>query len=329
MRRRDLIKLISFGTAIWPLATRAQQSERMRRVGVLMPFPENDAEAQKSVAAFVRGLREGGWTEGSNVQIEYRWAGTDAVHIRSAAAELVELKPDAIIAVTPLGLAPLQQMTSTIPIVFLQISDPVSSGFVTNLAKPDGNITGFTTSEFSMSGKMLQEFKKFVPAVNRVIVVYNPVQVPQVGRLAAIQAAGPPLGVRVDAVAAGDADKIIHAIEGASDDPGTGMIVLPNPITIANRRLIIERMARHRLAAAYELPVFAREGGLMSYGTDPVVQWHDAGSYVDRILRGAKTADLPIQQPTKFELTINLTTAKALGLSIPESLLATADEVIE
>ena len=328
MRRRDFIALIGGATGAWPLVVRAQQSA-IRRVGIFVPFLENDSEVRKSVVAFVQGLRELGWIEGGNIRFDYRWAGADSTRIRTGAAELVEMQPDAILAMTPLTLAPLQQLTSSIPIVFVQITDPVGSGFVPSLARPGGNITGFTTAEFATSGKMLEALKKVAPEVNHVVVIYYPVQSPQIGRLAAIQTAAAALSVQVSPVSVGNADQIKDGIEGIDNETRKGVVVLPNPITIANRDLIIALLARHRLPAVYDGALFVRAGGLVSYGIDPVIQWQQAASYVDRILKGAKPADLPVQQATKFELTINLKTAKALGLTVPQSLLAQADEVIE
>jgi putative ABC transport system substrate-binding protein len=294
-----------------------------------MAFAESDPVGQEFVTAFVQGLRRLGWAEGGNIQIYYRWAGADVGRIRSHAAELVDLKPDAILAPTALTVAPLQQMTTSIPIVFMNIVDPVGSGFVASLARPGGNITGFTPAEFSMRGKLLEVLKDVAPAVSRVGVIYNPVQAPQVGQLRAIETAALSLGTRVSAAGAGNADEITHMIEDFASEPGGGMIVLANPINDANRGLIIALMARHHLPAVYAYPHYVREGGLVSYGIDPVAQFRQAASYVDRILKGAKPADLPVQQPTKFDLAVNLTTAKALGLTIPESFLARADEVIE
>jgi putative ABC transport system substrate-binding protein len=327
--RRQFISALGGASLAWPRATRAQQPERMRRVGMLMAVAENDPEGQKYVAAFVRGLRELGWTEGGNIRIDYRWVGADVERTRSAAAELIDLKPDAILAQSSLTVAPLRQMTSSIPIVFLNIGDPVGSGFVASLARPGGNITGFAPQEFSMSGKLLEVLKDIAPAVSRVGVIYNPIQTPQVGQWRAIETAAPSLGVQVSAANAENADKITHIIEGFASEPGGGMIVLPNPVTTNNRGLIIALMARHRLPAVYAYSYFVREGGLVSYGSDPVVQYRQAASYVDRILKGEKPADLPVQQPTKFDLTVNLKTAKSLGLMIPESFLQRADEVIE
>jgi putative ABC transport system substrate-binding protein len=329
MRRRQFIALLGGAAAAWPLAARAQQPERTRRLGILMAIAENDPEGRQRVAAFVQGLRELGWTEGGNIHIDYRWAGADVGRIRSAAAELIDLKPDAIVAQTALAVAPLQQMTTTIPIVFLNIVDPVNSGFVASLARPGGNITGFTPAEMSMRGKLLEVLKEVAPAVSRVGVLYNPVQAPQVGQWRAIEAAAPALGVQVSAAGAANADEITHGIEAFAHEPGGGMIVLSNPVNDSNRGLIIALMARRLMPAIYAYPHYVREGGLVSYGVDPIDQFHQAATYVDRILKGAKPADLPVQQPTKFDLTVNLKTAKALGLTIPPSLVARADEVIE
>ena len=329
MRRRDFIALAGVTAAGWSFAARAQQPERTRRLGILMAIAENDPEGQQRVAAFVQGLRELGWTEGGNIHIDYRWAGADVGRIRSAAAELIDLKPDAIVAQTALTVAPLQQMTTSIPIVFLNIVDPVSSGFVASLARPGGNITGFTPAEMSMRGKLLEVLKEVAPAVSRVGVLYNPVQAPQLGQWHAIETAAPALGVQVSAAGAANADEITHGIEAFANEPGGGMIVLSNPVNDANRGLIIALMARRLMPAIYAYPHYVREGGLVSYGVDPIVQFRQAATYVDRILKGAKPADLPVQQPTKFDLTVNLKTAKALGLTIPPTLLARADEVIE
>jgi putative ABC transport system substrate-binding protein len=329
VRRREFITLLGSATLAWPLAARAQQAERMRRLGILMAGAENDPEERRRVTAFVQGLRELGWAESSNIRIDYRWVGSDVGRIRSAAAEMIDFKPDAILAQTALTVAPLQKMTTSIPIVFMNIVDPVGSGFVASLAQPGGNITGFTPAEFSMRGKLLEVLKDVAPAVSRVGVIYNPLQAPQVGQWRAIATAAPSLGMQVSAAGAGNADEITHIIEDFASEPGGGMIVLANPVNDANRGLIIALMARHHLPAVYAYPHYVREGGLVSYGIDPIVQYRQAASYVDRILKGAKPADLPVQQPTKFDLTVNLKTAKGLGLSIPESFLMRADEVIE
>jgi len=328
MKRRKFIALFG-GAVAWPVVMRAQQLEQGKRLGILLPYPQNDREAQRWIAAFIQGLRDSGWTEGGNIQIEYRWTGADVSRIRNAAAELIGLKPDAILVSSPLVLAPLLQMTSVIPLVFVGVTDPVGSGFVASLARPGGNSTGFTVAEFGMGGKMLEALKKIAPQLNRVGLIYTPMQVPQVGMLAAVEAVAPSLGVQVSAANAGNADQLKSVIEGFGSEPGTGLIVLPNPITVGNRDLIIALTARQRLPAVYPYSYFVRDGGLMSYGSDVVKQYRQAASYVNQILRGASPADLPIQNPTKYELVINLKTAKTLGLTVPPSLLATADELIE
>jgi putative ABC transport system substrate-binding protein len=328
MRRRNFIAGLA-STTVWPFAARAQQPEGKQRVSILFPYAEDDAEIQTWMATFVQALRELGWIDGSNVQIDTHWITPDVGHANQAAMEVIDRKPHVILANGPLAVASLKQITSTIPIVFVSVADPVGSGFVASLARPGGNITGFTLGEFTMSGKMPEILKKIAPHVTRVTVIYNPQQVPQVGRLAAVQMAAPTLGLQVSSVSAATAEEIKHAIEKLEGEPDRGVIVMPAPVTITNRSLIIALLARYRLPAVYEIPVFARDGGLVSYGTDRLVQFRQAAAYVDRILRGDKPADLPIQDPTKFALVINLKTAKALGLTVPESLLATADEVIE
>src|SRR5215469_17452952 len=330
MRRREFITLFGGATVAWPLAARAQQTDGKQRVSILLPYAEDDAEVQTWMATFVQAFREVGWIDGSNVQIDTHRTTPDVGRMNQAAMEVVDGKPQVIVALGPLPVASLKQLTSTIPIVFLAVADPVGSGFVASLAQPGGNITGFTLGEFTMSGKMPEILKKIAPHVARVTVIYSPQQgVPQVGRLAAVQTAAATLGLQVSAASAVSAEEIKRAIEKLDGESDRGVIVIPAPVTITNRNLIIELLARHRLPAVYETPVFARDGGLVAYGIDRVVQFRQAASYVDRILRGEKPADLPIQDPTKFTLIVNLKTAKALGLTVPESLLATADEVIE
>ena len=329
MRRREFMVLLCGAVTVWPLLSRAQQPNRMRRLGVLMPLAESDAEGQKYIASFAQGLRELGWTDGNNIRIDYRWPGTDVGRIRTAAVELLDLKPDVILAMTPLTVAPLQQMTTTVPIVFVGVTDPLAAGIVASLARPGGNATGVAALVYSIGGKSLEMLKEVAPAVSHVAVLYNPAQVTQVGLLNTIKTVAPSLGIQVSAASARDADEVSQVIEAFANTPGGGMVVLPNPITIANRGQIIALLARHRLPAIYNIPIFAREGGLMSYGADDAIQYHQAASYVDRILKGAKPSDLPVQQATKLELIINLKTARALGLTVPTMLLATADEVIE
>jgi putative tryptophan/tyrosine transport system substrate-binding protein len=329
MRRREFIAFVCTTAVAWPLAARAQQTDDKQRLSILLSFAEGDAEVQTWLASFVQGLRELGWIDGSNVLIDTHWTTGDVGRSNQAAVEVIDRKPHVILANGPLAVASLKPITSTIPIVFTGVADPVGSGFVASLARPGGNITGFTLGEFTMNGKMPEILKKIAPHVIRVTVIYNPQQVPQVGRLAAVQTAAATLGLQVSAASVTSAEEIRHAIEKLESDPDRGVIVLPAPVTITNRNLIITLLARYRLPAVYENPVFARDGGLVSYGADRVVQFRQAAAYVDRILRGEKPADLPIQDPTKFVLIVNLKTAKAIGLTVPESLLATADEVIE
>ncbi len=317
MRRREFITLVGGTAAGWQFALRAQQGKR--RVSILLPFAEADAEVQTWIATFVQALRELGWIDGSNIQIDTYWTGADIGRINQLAMEVIDRKPHVIFANGPLAVASLKQITSTIPIVFVGVADPVGIGLVAGLARPGGNITG----------KMPEILKQIAPQVARLTVIYNPQQVPQIGRLAAVQMAAPILGLQVSGASAANAEEIKHAIEKLEGESDRGVIILPTAVTITNRSLIIALLTRYRLPAIYEFPVFVREGGLVSYGTDRVVQFRQAAAYVDRILRGDKPADLPIQDPTKFTLVVNVKTAKALGLTVPASLLTIADEVIE
>ena len=326
--RRQFISALGGAAATWPLVARAQQPA-IPRIAVLSAFSEADPEGRANITAFREALEALGWMDNRNIHIDYRWGNADPARIRTYVTEFVGLKPDAILAQTALSLAPLRQMTTTIPIVFMQIIDPVGSGFVTNLARPDSNITGFALAEFATSGKLLEVLKELAPQIDRAAVIYNPIQAPQVGQWHAIEAAAPSLGVKVSAASAGSADELTHSIEDFAREPGGGMIVLANPVTTANRDLIFGLMARHRLPAVYQFAYWAKEGGLASYGTKLADQYRQAASYVDRILKGTKISELPIQRPTKFELTINLKTAKALGLTVPAMMLGRADEVIE
>ena len=328
MRRREFIAGLG-GAVAWPVVARAQQSNGMRRVSIMLAFAEADAEIQTWLAAFVQALRELGWIDGSNIQIDTYWTGADVDRVNHLAKEAIDRKPHVIFAFGPVAVAALKQITSTIPIVFVGITDPVGSGLVADLARPGGNITGFTVGEFNMSGKMPEILKQIAPQVTRLTVIYNPQQVPQVGRLAAVQMAAPTLGLQVSGASAANAEQIKHAIEKLEGESDRGVIIMPNYVTVTNRSLIIELLARYRLPAIYDFPAFVRDGGLVSYGADRVVQFQQAAAYVDRILRGDKPSDLPIQDPTKFTLVINVKTAKALGLTVPASLLAIADEVIE
>jgi putative tryptophan/tyrosine transport system substrate-binding protein len=329
MKRREFITLLG-GAAAWPLAARAQQPDRVRRVGVLQAINESDPEGQLRKVPFIRGLKEFGWTEGANVMIDYRWGGDDADRVRLYATELTtNMRPDVIWTSGALPLLALKRATRTIPIIFTQVYDPVGSGFVASLTRPGSNITGFTLGEFSMGGKMLEVLKEVAPQVSRVAVILNLDQPPHVALWRAIEATAPSFGVRLTPADVQGPAEIEGAIEAFAREPNGGLIVLPGPIAIAHRELIIALASRYRLPAAYPFRFFVADGGLVSYGANPADQSGQAAGYVDRILKGEKPADLPVQQPTKFELVINLKTAKALGLEIPAILLARFDEVIE
>jgi ABC-type uncharacterized transport system substrate-binding protein len=327
--RRAFITLLGGAAAGWPLAARAQQGERIRRIGVLQAISETDSEAHVRKAAFVAGLQKLGWTEGTNVTIDYRWAGADVDRIRLDVTEIIGMRPDVIWTSGALPLLPLKRATRTVPIVFTQVYDPVGSGFVASLTRPGGNITGFTLGEFSMGGKILEVLKEMAPQVNRVAVVLNLEQPPHVAMWRSIEATAPSFGVRLTPADVLGPAEIERTIEALAREPNGKLIVLPGPITIAHRELITALAARHRLPAAYAFRFFVTGGGLLSYGIDSADQSRQAAGYVDRILKGEKPGDLPVQQPTKFELVINLKTAKALGLTVPDTLLARADEVIE
>ncbi len=329
MRRRKFIVLLGSATAAWPLAAYSQQAPRIRRIGVLQYINESDPELQRRVAVFVQGLQKLGWREGANLVIDYRYGGDDSERMRLDAAELVGLKPDVIWTSGGLGLLWLKRATHSIPIVFTTVYDPVGSGYVASLARPGGNITGFTLGEFSMGGKMLEVLKEVVPQVSRVAVILNLEQPPHVAMWRAVEAMAQSFGVSLTATDVQDPAEIERAIEAFAREPNGGLIVLPGPITINHREMIIALAARHRLPAAYPFRFFVTSGGLVSYGADPFDQSRQAAAYVDRILKGEKPEDLPIQQPTKFEFVINLKTAKALGITVPISLLGRADEVIE
>jgi putative ABC transport system substrate-binding protein len=329
MRRRDFITFLGGAAAAWSPTAHAQQPAQIRRIGVLSPLAENDPEGRANMAAFRQALEKLGWTDGRNVRIDTRWGGADPERIRAYVTEIVSLQPDVMLVSTTLVLQPLQRATSSIPIVFTQISDPVGGGIVASLAHPGANITGFTPAEYSMYGKSLEVLKEVAPRVTRVAVIFNPEQKLQLGMLRAIEEAAPSFGVQVTAAGVRNATEIEHVIGSFALEPNGGLVVLPNPVTESNRRQIIAMAAQHRLPAVYSFPFFVKDGGLVSYGVDLVDQYRQAATYVDRILRGAKPADLPVQQPTKFRLLVNVKTAKALGLKIPESFLLRADEVIE
>jgi putative tryptophan/tyrosine transport system substrate-binding protein len=328
MRRRDFITLLG-GAAAWPLAARAQQGERVRRIGVLMNLASDDAEGQARLTAFAQGLQQVGWTDGRNARIEYRWAVGDAERIRKQAAELVTLAPDVILASGVPVVTALLQATRTVPIVFAQIVDPVGSGLVASLARPGGNLTGFTVFEYGMSGKWVELLKEIAPGVKRVAVLRDAGSSSGFGQLGAIQSAASSFGMELSLVGMSDAGEIEHAVTAFARAANGGMIVTGSTPAIVHRELITTLAARHRLPAVYAFRYFVTVGGLISYGPDSIDPFRRAAGYVDRILRGEKPADLPVQAPTKYETVINLKTAKALGLDIPPTVLARADEVIE
>jgi len=328
MRRREFISLLGGAAVAWPLTGRAQ-SERVRKIGVLMSVKEDDVRGQVQAALFRRELNALGWTDGRNVQLDYRYIGGDAVRAQAAAAELVSEKPDVIVANSTLALAAVHKETTAIPIVFVVVGDPVGQGFITSLAHPGGNITGFAAFEFAISGKWLELIKEVAPELGRVGFIFNPDAGPYAPKFVqSITPMAPSLGVNLMVIPTRDITELDRAVAAVAGEPKGGLIVSPDSFTDANRSLIISLAARYRLPAIYAYRYYAAEGGLMSYGHD-VEPWQRAPAYVDKILKGASPADLPIQQPTKFELVINLKTAKALGLAIPPQLLDRANELIE
>jgi putative ABC transport system substrate-binding protein len=326
MKRREFITLLG-GAAAWPpLAAHAEQPERMRRIGVLMNLAADDPQGQARIAAFVQGLAQLGWTEGRNVRIDYRWGPGDAERYRRYAAELVRLAPDIILASASPTVAAFQQTNRTVPIVFASVIDPVGAGFVASLARPGGNSTGFITFEYALAAKWLELLKEIAPGVTRAAVLRDPATAAGIGQFAAIQGAAS-LGVELSPIAVHDAGEIERTVAAFARGSNGGLIVVAG--ASGHRELIIMLAARHRLPAVYPFRFDATNGGLISYGPDIVDQYRRAAAYVDRILKGEKPADLPVQAPTKYELVLNLKTAKALGLEVPPTLLARADEVIE
>jgi putative ABC transport system substrate-binding protein len=325
-RRKFLATLLGGAAAAWPLGARAQP-DRMRRIGVLMGFAD-DAEGQARVKGLQQGLQELGWIEGRNVRIDYRWTGGDATRVRTYVAELVKLSPDVIVAHTPPVIAAVRQASSSIPIVFAAVIDPVAHGFIDNLARPGGNLTGTTNIEFSLIGKMLEMLKEVAPGIVRAAVMFgtNPQYLVYLHSFGTVP---PTLAVELSAAAVRDAGEIEAAMSELGRKPGAGLVVPPDAFTIIHHAMIIELAARYRLPAVYAYRSFVAEGGLMSYGPDVYDIFRRTASYVDRILKGARPADLPVEAPVKFEFVINLKTAKALGLDVPEKLVALADEVIE
>jgi putative tryptophan/tyrosine transport system substrate-binding protein len=329
MRRRTFITLLG-SAAAWPLAASAQQPDRVRRIGVLMHLPENDPETQARVRALLERLQQLGWTDGRNVRIDYRFGAADVDRSRRYAAELIALAPDVIQASGTGPVAALQQASRTVPIVFVQIPDPVNAGFVESLSRPGGNATGFTVwEEFGTSGKWLELLKEVAPHVTRVAVLRDPTVPAGIGQTGAIQSVAPSLGMQVSPVGVRDSGEIERSISAFAREANGGLIVLGAPLAIMQRDLISALAVRYRLPAVYPVRLFVAAGGLMSYGSNSIDPYRRAAAYVDRILKGEKPADLPVQNPTKFELVINLKAATALGLEIPPALLARADEVIE
>jgi putative ABC transport system substrate-binding protein len=329
MKRREFITLLGCAGAAWPLAARAQQPEQMRRIGVLTNLVADDPEAQARVGAFLQGLQELGWAVGRNMRIEYRWGAGDADRTRGYAAELVALAPDVILTSGASALAPLLQATRSVPVVFAQVPDPVGAGFVNSLARPGGNTTGFITYEYGLSGKWLELLTQIAPSVTRAAVIRDPAVSAGTGQWGAIQAVAPSVRVLVSPVNVRDAGEIERDVAAFAHGSNSGLIVTASALAIRHRNLIVTLAARHRLPAVYYQRGFVTGGGLISYGPDFIDQYRRAAGYVDRILKGEKPADLPVQAPTKYELVINLKTAKTLGLTVPDALLARADEVIE
>jgi putative tryptophan/tyrosine transport system substrate-binding protein len=328
MRRREFITLIG-GAVAMPLVAGAQQREGIRRIGVLMSTAAADPEGQARIAAFRQGLQKLGWTESQNAQVDVRWAGGDADLDRRFAAELVALTPDVVLATASSTVAALQGATRTVPIVFAHAVDPVAAGFVDSLARPGGNATGFVLFEYGISAKWLELLKEIAPSVTRAAVLRDPAMAAGTGQFGALQSVAPSFGVEVSPVNVRDAGEIERVVTAFARSSNGGLIVTASPLATLHRDLIVALAARHKLCAVYNLRLFATAGGLISYGSDVPDLLRRAAGYVDRILKGEKPADLPVQAPTKFEMVINIKTARALGITIPPSLLARADEVIE
>jgi putative ABC transport system substrate-binding protein len=328
MKRRKFITLLG-GAMAWPLAARAEQAERMRRIGVLLPFSADDAESQVRMGAFLQTLALSGWTIGRNLRIDIRWAGINADDIRKHAAELAALTPDVILAHGASTVRPLQQATRSVPIVFPVVGDPVGAGIVGSLARPGGNITGFMISEYSMGGKWLELLKEIAPDVTRVTVLRDPTNSAAIAQFGVIQAMALPLRVEVSPIDVRDAVEIERAVTAFARSAHGGLIATSSGASALHHALVIALAAKHKLPTVYYERFFVAAGGLISYGPDYVDQYRKAAHYVDRILKGEKPADLPVQAPTKYQTILNLKTAKALGIEVPETLLARADEVIE
>ena len=329
MMRRQFISLLGGVAAAWPLAARAQQQREQRRVGVVIGFTENDPEAEVQISTFRQELRRLGWIEEQNIRIDYRYPTDQPERIRALGAELLALSPDLIVSMHNLVTVILRSQVSTVPLVFVGASDPIGSGIVTDLARPSGNVTGFANFDLSMGGKWLEALKEIAPRVERIGFILHPATAPHLGYLKSAESAASALNVTLDALAVHNAEEIERRISAFADSGNSGLLVAPHAVTFLHRDLIVQLAARYRLFAIYPFAFFARAGGLISYGNNLMEQVREGVAYVDRILRGAKPPDLPVQYPTRFELVINLKTAKALGLIVPETLLARADEVIE
>jgi putative tryptophan/tyrosine transport system substrate-binding protein len=329
MRRREFITLLGGAAAAWPLATRAQPSGQMRRIGVLTGVTADDPQWQVRIAAFVQGLRQLGWIEGRNVQIESRWAAGSARDLRKYAAELAALAPEVIFAAGGTSLGALLQVTRTVPIVFAVVPDPVGSGFVETLARPGGNATGFMQFEYSLSGKWPELLKQIAPGVTRAAVLWDPTIPPGVGQFAVIQAMAPSLGMDVSPINLRDASEIERGIAAFARISNGGLIVTASALAAVHRDVIVALATRYKLPVVYFQRLFVDGGGLISYGSDWVDQYRRAATYIDRILKGEKPGDLPVEAPTRYELVLNLKAAKAIDLAVPPTLLARADEVIE
>jgi putative ABC transport system substrate-binding protein len=332
VRRRDFITLLGGGVA-WPVGIRSaicQPSERTRRIGMLSGFAASDPEAQTRVAALQQGLTELGWSEGRNVSFDFRWSTSRADEMRAFAKELVELRPDVILGMTTPAVTALVNETKTIPIVFVNIVDPLGRGFISNLARPGANVTGFLNFEFSMGGKWLETLNRIAPAVKRVAVLFNPDAAPFAPSFVrVVEATAPSFGMQPFAAGVRDPGELERSVSDFAAKPAGGLVILPDAFTVGHRDAIVALAARHRLPAIYPMRVFAASGGLISEGGDPIDLFRRAADYVDRILKGANPGDLPVQAPAKFELVINMKTAQALGIELAPMLLARADEVIE
>jgi putative tryptophan/tyrosine transport system substrate-binding protein len=330
MRRREFITLASSAAIAWPLATRAQQPERMRRIGIFLAgLAESDPEAQARVRAFVQGLDGAGWIEGRNIRIDIRWGRGLTANLRRFAAELVRLTPDVLLATGGTSISPLLEATQTIPIVFAQVPDPLGAGIVDSLSRPGGNATGFASFEYNIAGKWLELLKQIAPGATRIAILRDPNVAPGIGQFAVIQAVAPSLRVELIPIKVKDANEMERSVAAFAGSANGGMVVTASAFAVAHRELIIKLAAQHKLPAIYFERHFVTAGALISYGGNSIEPYQLAAGYVDRILKGEKPADLPVQAPTKYELVINLKTARALGLEVPPSLLARADEVIE